>query len=66
MKPHESGYPHLVRDRTVTTETPPAASQVFRDLAVTVAVVVGVLALLVLGVYAVVAVDLMPQMTQMP
>ena len=41
---------------------PPTASHAFRSAAVVVAVVVLVLALLTLGVYAVVFMDLMPQM----
>jgi hypothetical protein len=32
MKPHESGYPDVVRDRPVATETAPDASLVFRNL----------------------------------
>ena len=44
------------------SDTPPTMSRVFRDLAAVVGVVVVVLTLLGLGVYAVVSVDLIPQM----
>ncbi len=48
-------------DRPVT-EGPTTAFQAFRSAAAAVAVVMLVVAMLVLGVYAVVFMDLMPQM----
>jgi hypothetical protein len=55
MKPHESGYPDVVRDRPATIETAPAASQAFRNVAAVV------LVLGVVGEGDVVAADFTPQ-----
>ena len=60
MNPHETGYSATVADRPATHVQ--TASQAVRSVAAVVAVVVLVVSLLVVGVYAVVFVDLMPQM----
>jgi hypothetical protein len=60
MKPHENGYSGAMQEHPLV-DAPPA-SEALRTAATVVGVVVLVLALLVVGVYAVVHVDLMPQM----
>jgi hypothetical protein len=61
MKPHENGYRQAMHGQPLINGAPTAA-QALRTAASVIGVVVLVLALLALGVYAVVAVDLMPQM----
>jgi hypothetical protein len=61
MKPHETGYSAAVPDRPVT-DGPTTAFQAFCSAAAVMAVVMLIGTVLVLGVYAVVFVDLMPQM----
>jgi hypothetical protein len=60
MKLLENGYFSAMQSRPVIDE--PTRSQAVRGAAAVVGVVALVLALLVLGVYAVVALDLMPLM----
>jgi hypothetical protein len=61
MNTHENGYPGGMQQHPLF-DAPPTASEALRTAATVVGVVVLVLALLVVGVFAVVYVDLMPQM----
>jgi hypothetical protein len=61
VKPHENGYKSAMQHHPLV-DGPPTASQGLRTVAAVVGVVLLVLALLIVGVYAVVYVDLMPQM----
>ncbi len=60
MKPQENGYPGTMQTRPATNG--PTAWEALRNAAAVVGVVAVVLGLLVLGVYAVVYLDVMPHM----
>lgn len=60
MKPHENGYIPAMHHRPLTDALP--AAHAMRTAAAVVGVVVLVLTLLAAAVYAVVVVDLIPQM----